>query len=216
MRHTPVWTLLLLAACAGADANLLVTPPPPPPPPAPVSFRLSVHPFNGGVVGAGPGSVLQLTPRIIASTGDTLALTASVAYSSRVPAVITVDDAGLVTVVATSGSSTIHASTVYAGQTLADTLSIQVVCTAELTAVVTPFQPVMAVGERFTPTISLTTCSGHVTLHPVITWAALDPTIVSVNPVTGETVALKAGATTVTAMAAGIPGPVSGIDVTVH
>ncbi len=147
----------------------------------------------------GPGSTLQLAPKILVSTGETLSPTSTVSYRSRVPATISVDGTGRVTVLATSGSSTIYGSTSFRGQVLEDSLAISVLCTLELTLRWSPADSTIAVGERFTPALSLTTCSGYVTLTDTFAWLSIDPSIATVNPVHGEITGVRAGTTTVRA-----------------
>lgn len=71
------------------------------------------------------GTDLQLAPRIIVSTGDTLVPAGQVSFTSRAPATVSVDASGRITGLAT-GASTILASTVYETQALVDTLAVQV------------------------------------------------------------------------------------------
>lgn len=144
--------------------------------------------------------MLQLAPRLVGPSGENLGPSGPVSYTSTPPGLVSVHESGLVTALAI-GSPTIYGSTVHQGQALADTfgLTVAVTCTAELRVQVSPFDPVLMVGERFIPTLTMSTCGGKVTVTDVLTWSAHDPSIVSVHPVTGETVALRAGVTGVRA-----------------
>lgn len=226
LRRGVVSAALFLGACAGSDNVVAVVPPPPPapllppPPPAPVprTVRLEIGPSGADAIGLFFGGFLQLAPRVVVSTGDTLAPSAPVSFSSRVPANLSVDASGGLTA-REVGMSTILASTVYEAQTLVDTLFVIVTCTSELRSTVTPADTVLAVGQGFTPTILLTTCQGRKTITSPITWTAVDPTVVSVNQNTGETVALRPGTTIVRAWASinpSSPTPVAGIPVKVQ
>jgi hypothetical protein len=215
MRRSPAWTVLLLAACAG-EQDLPVVPPPPPPPSQ--TFRLEASPNGQDSFAMGIGVILQLAPRLISSTGDTLFVPGWISYVSRTPSVLSAGASGLLTAL-TPGSARVVVSTEHQGKTLVDSLAVQVFCTVEIRAVVNPAVIPLLTGDRFTPTLSLTTCGGQVTMTNTIVWSADDPTVVSVNPVTGETLALSRGETVVRAYALGLgpPGglPVAGIDVEV-
>jgi hypothetical protein len=216
MRQSPAWTVLLLAACAG-EQELPVVPPPPPPPSQ--TFRLEAFPKGQGSPAVRIGGGVQLAPRLIGSVGDTISVPRGISYVSRSPSVISASPSGLLTALA-PGSSTVLVSAEHDGKALMDSLSVFVFCILEIRSVVNPAAISLSVSERFTPTLSLTTCGGHQTMTNTIVWAAEDPTIVSVNPVTGETTALRSGVTVVRARALGLGPPdglaVAGIDVSVQ
>lgn len=227
MRSPMLWTMLFLAACARGDGDMIEPAgplPPPPPPPAPV-FRLSLNPSSSNpnkTIGLLLGGTLQLIPRLVSATGDTIQPAPSVGYLSRAAGMVSVSAGGLLTALAI-GSTSIEAATLYGGTLMADTLVVVVTCTTELTLRVTPQSPVLAPGDRFTPSIVVTSCGGQVTVTDTFTWsvvnpATLDPivsTVVSVNPVTGETIALAPG--TALVLVRGQQYPIlGGINVTVR
>ena len=218
---------MLLAACSGGDGAMIEPPgpPPPPPPAAPPDFRLSLNPSSSNpnkTIGLLLGGTLQLTPRLVSSSGDTIQPTAAVSYLSRAANTVSVDAGGFLTALAT-GNASIEASTVYNNKVLADTLSVSVICSAELTVTVTPVNPGLAVGGRFTPSIVVTTCGGRITISDTFTWAVvgadLEPivsSVVSVNPATGETVALAPGTALIVVRGQKFGFPLSAITVTVR
>lgn len=71
-------------------------------------------------------------------------------------------------------------------------------CSADLSLRLTPSERTISVGESFTPEATFFGCGGDRRLEDVITWAADDLGIVSVDPKTGRTTGRAPGQTFVT------------------
>jgi hypothetical protein len=158
------------------------------------TYRLSVRIGQATEIFAAVGSSLQLEARVLSSSGDTTSFVNAIALVSRNTDVATVDSTGLASVAGT-GATYIVASAPGFDHVLPDSIKVTGTCTLELRWMFTPAQPSIAVGETFTPSITVTSCGGYVTLIDDFSWSVNDPTIVSVNAATGATVGLKPGTT---------------------
>jgi hypothetical protein len=158
------------------------------------TYRLSVSVGLATEITAAVGSSLQLETRVLSPSGDTTSFVNAFAFVSRDTGVAMVDATGLASV-AGMGTTYIVASAPGFDNVLPDSIKVTGICTAELRWTFAPAQPSIAVGETFTPSITLTSCGGYVTLLDDFSWSVNDPTIVSVNAATGATVGLKAGTT---------------------
>jgi hypothetical protein len=73
------------------------------------------------------------------------------------------------------------------------------VCTDELRVQFTPVDTTILVGEGFTASVQLATCGGAVSLADAFTWHSQDPSIATVDSLTGHVIGRSAGETRVTA-----------------
>lgn len=183
--------LMFLAACSAARVDAPVPPPPPP-----VTYSLTLTPTG---VTLGIGARLQLAAQVTAFPGGVVAAP-SVTFVSRTPAVMSVDATGLVTGLS-NGSAKIVASVVYSGVTVSDSVALTVnqTCLGPFAVTVAPANSVITVGQHLTPSAHLNDTGCSVQPTEVFAWSAADPTVVSVDPLTGEMVGLKTGATVVRA-----------------
>jgi hypothetical protein len=122
--------------------------------------------------------------------------TGHVRFASRDPRVASVDSAGVAMSVS-QGETYLVAETSLNGRTLADSVRVAVMCTAELRMRYSPSPPdtTLRVGESFAPVLELYTCGGLVRVDESLTWRARDPRILQVDSVTGRTRALAPGET---------------------
>jgi len=180
-RTTALAMIVLLAGCHGEQATSPV--------PVPTKLRIS---FGIKSFAIGLGGWMRLPMEIVRSTGDSTAAPASVVIVSRNPAVVRIDSGTKVQSIG-MGETWIVASLDTAGQTLVDSLSVSVNCTAELVPIVTPQAQTLAVGQSFTPSVKLLTCGGHVTETDTYHWSASDSTIVRVDSLSGTTTGLRPG-----------------------
>lgn len=117
-------------------------------------------------------------------------------FASRDPRVASVDSAGVATSVS-EGETWLIAETSVNRRTLADSVRVVVMCTAELRMRYTPSPPdtTLRVGESFVPSLELYTCGGLVRVNETLTWRARDPRILQVDSATGRARALAPGET---------------------
>ncbi len=178
---------LALAACTSTVPDEPVSPPP---------LRLAFGPFTGASLNMTVGASTQIYVRVLTTTGAAVTPSIGPSFISRNPATVAADQSGLVTALA-AGSTYLVAEAQVGMQQLRDSVLVVTLCTLELRIELTPPQQTLAVGGRFVPSVSLSSCGGHVTLTDAFTWSATDPTILSVDPSSGETTALKVGTTSV-------------------
>src|ERR1035437_905276 len=171
--------IALLAGCHGEQATS----------PAPIKLRLS---FGTKPFAIELGEWMRLPIAIVSSAGDSAAAPANVLVVSRNPAVVRIDSGTKVQSIG-MGETWIVASLDTAGQTLLDSINVSVACTAELPPVLTPQTQTLAVGESFTPSVTLLTCGGHITRTDTYHWTASDSTIVRVDSLSGTTTGLRPG-----------------------
>jgi hypothetical protein len=69
------------------------------------------------------------------------------------------------------------------------------VCTRELRATLSPRDTAIAIAESFTPTVALSSCGGRERLTDTVSWTALDPAVITVDPATGRVTGRTPGAT---------------------
>lgn len=151
-------------------------------------FRSGLNTMLGGSGQVGARVYDRRDRAVIADEGPT--------FRSTNSATLTVDPAGNYTSVGWgTGPAAIVAEARVGAVRLSKAISVVVSCTLELTATLNPTSMSLAVGERFTPSMTLSSCGGRIPVNATITWFASDTTIVSVNPTTGETTALKIGST---------------------
>jgi len=70
------------------------------------------------------------------------------------------------------------------------------VCSQELGIALRPADTVIAVGERFTQRVELTSCGGAQLLSDSFTWSSTVPTVATVGATSGVVVGLSRGTTT--------------------
>jgi hypothetical protein len=184
---------LATASCSGAIVDQSVLHPP--------ALRLSFGPFTGPEFGIMLGASLQIYAHVVTSTGKTVTPDAPPTFVSRNPTIISSTPDGYLTALA-MGSSLLVAEARVGSQLVRDSVMGSVGCTLELRVNISPAQATLPVGGRFVPQLSLTTCGGQVALQDTFTWASTDPSILAVDPSSGETTALSAGTATVTATGA--------------
>lgn len=156
----------------------------------------------------------QLPVELIGPAGDTLALPATLQIFSRNPNVVATGD-GLRIFGLGPGTTRVIGTLEWNGRTLTDSVTVAVSCTTDLIVHVTPSVISLAVGGSITPGVALYTCGGYDQLVDTYTWTAVDPTVISVDPVTGRTTGLRTGGTGV-AIHGAIYGNLGGIPVKVH
>ena len=179
-----IW-FLVLVSCGGTAINQSTDPPT-------QDFRIVFSPVLESFLTIMRGSFLDIDARVVNRTGAPVTLDKPPTFTSRNAAVITVDSSGRITA-AGVGSTYLVATATFSNQSLSDSVRTFVVCTAELTLTITPSQQSLAVGGRFVPQISLTTCGGQVSVPEVFTWSSSDPDVITVDPTTGETAAIRTG-----------------------
>ena len=119
-------------------------------------------------------------------------------FRSTNSATLTIDAAGHFAAVGWgTGPASIVAEARVGSMNLTTTIGVQVACTAELRVSLNPSSISLGVGEKFTPTMALSTCGGQVPVSTTVTWSASDAGILSVDPASGETTALKSGSASV-------------------
>jgi hypothetical protein len=179
---------MLLLACSSTE-------------PAPEGLRLIIDPVRvPGAISVPYQGTLMLRPRVLTVSGDTTAIPGAVTFRSRDNSIATVDGAGLVTGVA-PGVAMVVATIRIGRQDLADSVLVQVACLTGQLVEVVPESYDLALGESFIPTARLSVCAPwhRVSAPPDVVWRSLDPAILQVDQVTGETVGLKPGVAYVTA-----------------
>jgi hypothetical protein len=179
--------------------------------PAALDVRLS---FGQNAFAIEMGSWMRLSMKLIGTAGDTTTAPASVVIVSRNPAAIRVDSGTKLQTTA-PGSAWIVASFDTAGTTLVDSMSVDVVCTAELVPIFTPPAQTLAVGDSFTPSLKGSTCGGYVIITDTFHWSAGDSTIIRVDSLSGTTTGLRPGQTYLHANGVRL-GPINGLTVTVR
>jgi hypothetical protein len=156
------------------------------------------------------GMQMSLPVRLRAASGDSLPLPPSFTLVSRNPAVVSIDS-GTIIQGRAMGSAWLVGSVTVSRRTVADSVAVAVVCTAELRVEITPGAQTLAVGESFTPTVKLTGCGGRLTLSDTVRWSAADSSVARVDAVSARTTGVRAGQTTVYArwdrygLVAGVP-----------
>ena len=78
------------------------------------------------------------------------------------------------------------------------TLATACGCKADLGWNVDPLERSLAIGESFTPNITVLSCGGTTETHDDFTWSPADTTIVHVDAATGRTTGIRVGTTVVT------------------
>ena len=147
------------------------------------------------------GGSVQVEVRVLRSDGVDVTPPGPPTYTSRNPATVLVDQSGVVTGLA-PGATYLIAETVVNTTPLKDSLQVQTSCTLELRVEMTPTQKTLTIGTGFLPAVKLLSCGGHMTLTDTFTWTASDPSILSVDPSSGATTALKTGVASVRARGA--------------
>lgn len=138
-------------------------------------------------------------------------------FRSTNSASITVDAAGNYSAIGWgTGPAAIVAEARVGSTQLSKTIGVLISCTAELTVSLSPTAKSLAIGEHFTPTMSVTTCGGQVPVNTTITWSASDATVLSVNPTTGESTALMGGSSNLQGYADVVHAIIAIIPVTVR
>lgn len=148
------------------------------------------------------GSSLTLPVVLLSPDGDTLPAPASLAIVSRDPAAVRVDSGTRITTLR-SGQSMVVAWALVNSAVLTDSLLVVGTCTLELRMSVSPLTKTLYVGESFAPVASLTTCGGLVSVNETFVWSALDPAVIRVDSLTGQSLGLRGGSTSIRAMAKG-------------
>lgn len=184
-----VAAVALLVAFACRDA----TEPPHEPPATPLALSVGLGdaPFAVAL-----GTQTTLPVRLRGARGDSLPLPASFTLVSRNSAVVSIDS-GTVIQGRAMGSAWVVGSVTIDGRTVADSVAIVVLCTAELRVEITPQAQTLTIGESFTPTVRLSGCGGRLTLNDTLRWSADDPTVIRVDSTTGLTTGLQAGRSSV-------------------
>ncbi|HEV8150653.1 MAG TPA: Ig-like domain-containing protein [Gemmatimonadales bacterium] len=184
---------LTTASCSGTIVDQSV--------PHPPALRLSFGPFTGPEFGIMLGASLQIYAHVVTSTGKTVTPDAPPTFVSRNPTIISSTPDGYLTALA-AGSSLLVAEARVGSQVVRDSVLGSVFCTLELRISLSPAQATLPIGGRLVPQVSLSTCGGQVAVQDTFTWASTDSSILSVDSITGETIALSPGRATVTATAA--------------
>ena len=179
--------LLALAGCIGTDFV--------DEPLGPVPSRLELSLTSLSLL---EGESQQLSAQVIAS--DDSPLDVPVSWSSRNPAVATVDPTGLLMAVAT-GQVWIDVAT----QTLEDSLLVTVSVDPEALASITIItsETNLSIADTLQLEVELRNANGAVVTDKVITWESTDPDICSVDD-NGQVIALANGVTQITASSEGI------------
>ncbi len=184
MRLRPALVLLGLLAC-GRGGDLIVDPPGP-------DYRIVFDPpFHNEIHGV-IGFSGQLSVKVLDARGRNVVPDVGPTFQSTNPAAVSVDATGRFTVLAQRGA-VILAEAWVRGVRVTGGVAVSVVCTLELRMEMSPVSMSIAIGERFTPSMTVSTCGGHVPVSGTITWSASDTLVLSVHPTTGETVALNTG-----------------------
>ena len=138
-------------------------------------------------------------------------------FRSTNSATLTVDAAGNYTSVGwATGPASIVAEARVGAVRLSKAISVVVSCTTELRISLNPASISLSVGERFVPSMTLSTCGGQVPLSSTITWTVNDTSVLSVNPASGEATALKSGSAYLQGHSESYHGVVGSIGVTVR
>ena len=75
-------------------------------------------------------------------------------------------------------------------------------CTRELRLTYSPHDTAIAVGDRFTASVALSSCGGRERLSDTITFQSSDTTVAGVGTQTGTIVGMRPGTASITASAA--------------
>jgi hypothetical protein len=140
------------------------------------------------------GDSFRLPVIVLNLRGDTLKAPSSLRIVSANSTIVRVDSGSLVKAVG-MGTTRVIGSVLGARGLVADSLEIFVACTTELQIVARPAADTLAVGESFTPSISLWTCLGQIQVQDTFRWSALDTALIKVDSITGQTTGLKPGST---------------------
>lgn len=172
-------------------------------------YRSGLHTMLGGSGQVGARVYDRRDRAVLADEGPT--------FHSTNSATLTVDAAGNYTSVGwATGPAQIVAEARVGSVSLTKAIAVSVSCTTEIRISLNPTSFSLSVGERFTPSMSLSSCGGQLPVSTTITWSASDPSVLSVNAATGETTAVKAGSAYVQGAAENPRGVVGSIPITVR
>jgi uncharacterized protein YjdB len=205
------WELALMvgAAAVSCRATLDLTEPPPVP-----EYRIAFDPpFQSGFAIMLGGSD-QVQARVLDRGGRTVTPDDGPTFHSSNPASLTVTPDGHFTAVGVGGAAIIATARVGSTELTAG-IQVSTVCTAEIGIVVEPASVTLDVGQGFTPSMRLTTCGGRLPVAATFSFSVSDGAILSVNPVTGEVLALRSGTAQVIGRAS-VSGLTGSVAVTVR
>lgn len=205
------WQLVLVlgaaaVSCSGS-ADITVGPPIP-------EYRITFDPPFQSEFAILLGGSGQVQARVVDRRGRTVTPDEGPTYRSSNPATLAVSPSGHFTVVGLGGGTIIAWARVGSTE-LTGGVHVATICTTEIGIVVDPTSVTLEVGQGFTPSMRLTTCGGRLPVPATFSWSASDGTVLAVNPVTGETMALRSGTAQVIGRAS-VSGVVGVVNVTVR
>jgi hypothetical protein len=183
-----------------------------PEPPYDPEYIVAIEPLGPVSLALGQSMPVRLDART--ATGAPIPRTVSIRFRSTKASVVTVSGSGVATAHQLGWAYVVGELTGTDSPAPADSVRVEVSCTAELRYRFDPPAKTLVQGESFAPQVSLSTCGGLIAVTDVITWESLDSTVVRIDGAGQTATGIEPGTTHLQARGRHY-GLVGGIPVTV-